>query len=266
MMMFLRYVLRKIKIAFFPYNLSNDEYHGYLAENGVSVGEGTVFYGPSLYTVDIQRPWLIDIGKYCKITEGVHILCHDYSRSVLRMAYGEIIAEAQKTHIGDNVFIGINSTILMGSNIGNNVIIGAGSVISGKIPDNVVAAGNPAKIIRTLEEHYTIRKNKYIDEAKQCALEFFKAYGRKPSIHDMGAFFPLYLHRSMDALNENNIHIRLGGDDYEDIINKFLASKSEYQDFEQFLDDIYWEQTICYGYIIYIYDEHTNNNESFFYK
>ena len=48
--------------------------------------------------------------------------------------------------IGDNVFIGMNSIILMGSHIGNNVIIGAGSVVSGNIPDNSVVGGSQPKL------------------------------------------------------------------------------------------------------------------------
>lgn len=52
--------------------------------------------------------------------------------------------------IGENVFIGCNCLILKGAKIGDNSVIGAGSVVSGKIPANCVAAGNPAKVIRTL--------------------------------------------------------------------------------------------------------------------
>ena len=97
--------------------------------DGISVGEGTIFYGNN--TIDRQRPWMLKIGKYCKITSGVTILTHDYSRSVLRRAYGEIIGEAGQTVIGDNVFIGMNAIILMGTKIGNNCIVGAGSVVGG---------------------------------------------------------------------------------------------------------------------------------------
>ena len=100
-----------------------------LKMQGIEVGEGTIFYGNN--TIDRQRPWMLRIGKYCKITDGVTILQHDYSRSVLRRAYGEIIGEAGETIIGDNVFIGINSIILMGTHIGNNCIVGAGSVVGG---------------------------------------------------------------------------------------------------------------------------------------
>ncbi|MCD6425881.1 MAG: acyltransferase [Anaerolineales bacterium] len=54
--------------------------------------------------------------------------------------------------IGDDVFIGTQSIILKGSSIGTGSIIGAGSVVSGKIPANVVAAGNPAVVIRHLDQ------------------------------------------------------------------------------------------------------------------
>ena len=50
--------------------------------------------------------------------------------------------------IGDDCFIGANSILLKGTTLGKNVIVGAGSVVHGKFPDNVIIAGNPAKIIR----------------------------------------------------------------------------------------------------------------------
>lgn len=54
--------------------------------------------------------------------------------------------------IADDVFIGTQSIVLKGSEIGAGSIIGAGSVVSGKIPPGVVAAGNPAVVIRKLDQ------------------------------------------------------------------------------------------------------------------
>lgn len=54
--------------------------------------------------------------------------------------------------IGDNVWIGGSVTIIPGVTIGNNTIIGAGSVVTKDIPDNVVAAGVPCNVIRTITE------------------------------------------------------------------------------------------------------------------
>lgn len=54
--------------------------------------------------------------------------------------------------IGDNVWIGGNTVICPGVNIGSNVIIGAGSVVTKDIPDWAVAAGNPCKVLRMITE------------------------------------------------------------------------------------------------------------------
>lgn len=54
--------------------------------------------------------------------------------------------------IGDNVWVGGNVVICPGVTIGNNVVIGAGSVVTKDIPDNVIAAGNPCRVIREITE------------------------------------------------------------------------------------------------------------------
>lgn len=54
--------------------------------------------------------------------------------------------------IGNDVWIGSNAVILPGVNIGNNSVIGAGSVVTHDIPDNVVAVGNPCRVLRPISE------------------------------------------------------------------------------------------------------------------
>ncbi|MEJ6980198.1 sugar O-acetyltransferase [Pedobacter sp. P351] len=54
--------------------------------------------------------------------------------------------------IGHNVWIGANSVVNPGVHIGNNVVIGSGSVVTKNIPDNVIAVGNPCKILREISE------------------------------------------------------------------------------------------------------------------
>ena len=66
-------------------------------------------------------------------------------------------------HIGENTWIAANVVIVPGIQIGKNVVIGAGSVVTNDIPDNVVAVGNPCRILREIGEHdkeYFYKKEK----------------------------------------------------------------------------------------------------------
>ncbi len=224
----------KFRLKYFPKHAGKYDFNKILVASGISVGEGTIFYDPNSMSIDRERPWMVKIGKYCKITKGTIILTHDYSRSVLRRAYGEIIGEAGTTEIGDNVFIGMNSIILMGSHIGNNVIIGAGSIVSGNIPDNCVAAGNPCRVIRTLDEHYRIRKDRIVQEAKIYYQSFIEKYQRKPSEKEMAAFFPLWLERSEKAIVESKVNFNLNGDNPEEAKEFFLKTKPMFQGYDEF--------------------------------
>lgn len=129
--MILDNLVYKIVSRFFPRLVTSDMLVRELKKRGVNIGKGTFIFDAGSTRIDSSRPELLKIGEYCKITGGVTILTHDYSRSVLRMVYGEVVGEAQQTIIGNNCFIGMNSIILMGSQIGNNCIIGAGSVVCG---------------------------------------------------------------------------------------------------------------------------------------
>lgn len=72
--------------------------------------------------------------------------------------------------IGSNVWIGGSSVILPGVTIGDNVVIGAGSVVTKDLPDNVIAAGNPCKVIRQITEEdrdYYFKDRKFdVDDYK----------------------------------------------------------------------------------------------------
>lgn len=222
---------------FFPSFVTSELFVNYLKSEGISIGRKTKFFDPKSTFVDVERPCLLHIGEYCKITKGVTILVHDYSRSVLRRKYGEILGECKETFIGDNVFIGMNSIILMGTHIGNNCIVGAGSVVSGSFQDDVVIAGNPARIICSLDDYYKKRKSKYIEEGKLWALKIYEKFKRKPNIREMGAFFPLFLKRSREELIKNNIFTDWSGDEEEEIITSFLISKPVYKSYDEFLKD-----------------------------
>lgn len=56
-------------------------------------------------------------------------------------------------HIGNNVWIGAGSVLLPGVSIGDNTVIGAGSIVTKDIPANVVAVGNPCRVLREIGDH-----------------------------------------------------------------------------------------------------------------
>jgi carbonic anhydrase/acetyltransferase-like protein (isoleucine patch superfamily) len=108
---------------------------------------------------------MIEIGSNVSITEGVTILTHGYDWSIFKGRDGWVLGSAGHVKIGDNVFIGMNATILKGVEIGDNVIIGAGSVVTKSIPANSVAVGNPARVKCDIDSYLKKREEAQLVEA-----------------------------------------------------------------------------------------------------
>ena len=98
--------------------------------------------------LDPGHCWLIEIGDNVTMAPRVHVLCHDASTKGF-LGYTKI----GRVTIGNDVFIGAESVILPGVTIGNRVIIGANSTVTHDVPDGIVVAGSPARVICTLEEY-----------------------------------------------------------------------------------------------------------------
>ena len=162
--MWLKTVFRKLK---YGVRYNSDSYIKYLKNIGVEIGDRTSIFDPRSTIIDETRPWMIKIGNDVQITAGVTILSHGFDWAVLKGVYGEVLGSAGRVEIGNNVFLGMHSTILKGGvHIGNNVIIGANSLVNKDIPDNCVAAGNPCKVVMSLQEYYQKRKAAQVEEAK----------------------------------------------------------------------------------------------------
>lgn len=89
----------------------------------------------------------LTIGDDCLIGANCAILSGDYVTDRVDKTIREQGHKSKGTRIGNNVLVGANSVILDGSVIGNGVIVAANSLVSGKIPDNSIVQGNPAKVI-----------------------------------------------------------------------------------------------------------------------
>lgn len=112
---------------------------------GVKIGENVEMYDVS---IDSLFPFLVEIGNNCIITGGTKILAHDASLSLFTKQY-----KVGRVTIHDNVFIGMDTVIMPGVEVGPNTVIGANSVITKTIPPNSVAAGVPARTICTINEY-----------------------------------------------------------------------------------------------------------------
>jgi carbonic anhydrase/acetyltransferase-like protein (isoleucine patch superfamily) len=126
----------------------------------------------------------IEIGDGTAIEEGVivHAFPDDISRIGSRVTIGHgAIAHAKL--IGDRVVIGMGAILSVGSEIGEGTIVAEGCVVirGQSIPPNVVAAGNPAAIVRDIsardEKFWTWGKKVYVDLAKQYLEEGMEPVG-----------------------------------------------------------------------------------------
>ena len=91
----------------------------------------------------------VRIGNSCMI--GPNVLITTVGHPLDREGRKKRMAFCKEVVIGDDVWIGANAVILPGVHIGSNVVIGAGAVVTRDLPDNCVAAGVPARKIRSLQ-------------------------------------------------------------------------------------------------------------------
>ncbi|MDD3414999.1 MAG: acyltransferase [Lachnospiraceae bacterium] len=121
----------------------------YAKRIGVNIGDNPHFYGPTSWGTE---PWLIKIGNNVHITGNCKFINHDGGTLIFRDKIPDLEI-TKPISIGNNVYIGEETMILPGVSIGNNVVIGARSVVTKSIPDNSVAVGVPARVIKTTDEY-----------------------------------------------------------------------------------------------------------------
>ena len=138
---------------------------------GFNIFIGDDFY--SNYNLTILDCAKVTIGNNCYIADnvGIYAVGHPTDRLLRRadIEYGAPVV------IGDDVWIGGHTVINPGVTIGDNVVIGSGSVVTRDIESGVVAAGNPCRVIRKIDE----RDRKYIFKDIEYPPELIeKHYGK----------------------------------------------------------------------------------------
>lgn len=130
-----------------------------LVAMGMKVGKN--FFPNTGAFFDNSHCWLIEIGDDVTFGPFVYILAHDASTK-RELGYTKI----GKVVIGDRAFIGARTIVMPNVKIGSDCIIGAGSVVTHDVPDGSVYAGNPARLICTVDEYYS--KQKALMENNPC--------------------------------------------------------------------------------------------------
>ena len=124
------------------------------------IGEET-FLNHNAYLMD-GAP--ITIGKHCFI--GPNCGMYTANHPLVAEERNQGLEQARPITIGDNVWIGADVTILPGVTIGEGSVIGAKSVVTKDIPPNVIALGNPCRVLRAITEADRVQKADEPQEGK----------------------------------------------------------------------------------------------------
>lgn len=129
----------------------------YYRELGIHIENGVTYICPDVY-FDSADFSAITIKRGATISREVLFLTHDYSVHTAMVNIGWEPPKGRVAHyikpivVGEDSFIGARVTLLGGTTIGKNCIIGANAVVKGRIPDNSIVVGNPAKVVADTRE------------------------------------------------------------------------------------------------------------------
>lgn len=221
--------------------ISSEDMLEKLRSRGAKIGSDVYVYSTGKTMIDASSPWLLTIGDHVRITEGVKILTHDYSWSVLKgiesetIEPGAVLGCQRPVDIGSRVFIGMNAVITCGVKIGDDVVIGAGSIVTRDCPSRGVYAGNPAKLIMSIEEFYEKRRSRQFEEAREVARRYRQRMGKEPPAELFSEYFMLFA--SCDEASENPLfRAQMGRMCSYDVTERYMQTHAPmFPDYESFL-------------------------------
>jgi acetyltransferase-like isoleucine patch superfamily enzyme len=122
-----------------------------LRKLGCKVGKD-VFIGDYV-RIDLNHAELITIDDHAHIASGTRLLCHQRNMSDYCVGddYAKLGYIIKPIHLCKGSLVGMDSFVMPGVTIGDHSVIGAGSVVTHDIPPYSVAAGNPARVLKTIE-------------------------------------------------------------------------------------------------------------------
>lgn len=152
----LKIIVQKLKLRY----ASEATVNKTLREMGMRIGENS-----RIYTLRIPaEAYLIRVGNHCAIAPDVTFVTHN-ANTIFQHKY-ESLTGFGSIDIKDYSYIGVNATIMPNVTIGPNSVVGACSVVTKDVPPETVVAGNPARVVCTLDEYEEKCREQHLDVPK----------------------------------------------------------------------------------------------------
>jgi len=146
-------IIRKIRLRY----SSEETVNNILRKLGMRIGKNS-----RVYTLRIPgEAWLVRIGDNCAIGPDVTFVTHN-ANTIFQHKY-ETLTGFGCIDLKDNTYVGVNATIMPNVTCGPNCVIGACAVVTKDVPPDTVVAGNPARVVCTLDEYEVKCQEMHID-------------------------------------------------------------------------------------------------------
>lgn len=112
--------------------------------------------GPDCYIefgVLVDEPYLVELGRNVWLTDGVRLLTHDGAATMLSRRTGRRLRKFGAIRIADNVFVGMNASLMPGVSLGEGSVVATGSVVTRDVPAGAIVGGNPARVIGQTDDY-----------------------------------------------------------------------------------------------------------------